>query len=34
MSPFLDPVYPLEQAQEAFEAARNQQGGKIAIALG
>jgi L-iditol 2-dehydrogenase len=34
VGPFLDPVFPLEQAQEAFEAARDQQGGKVAIALG
>ena len=34
VSPFLEPVYELEQAQEAFEAARVQKGGKIAIALG
>jgi L-iditol 2-dehydrogenase len=33
VSPFLDPVFPLEQSQEAFEAARDQRGGKIAIAL-
>jgi L-iditol 2-dehydrogenase len=33
VTPFLDPVYPLEDAQAAFEAARDQQGGKIAIAL-
>jgi L-iditol 2-dehydrogenase len=33
VSPFLNPVFPLEMAQEAMEAARDQQGGKIAIAL-
>jgi L-iditol 2-dehydrogenase len=33
VSPFLEPVYPLEQVQEAFEAAREQQAGKIAVAL-
>ena len=33
VAPFLDPVYPLERAQEGFEAARDQQGGKIAIDL-
>jgi L-iditol 2-dehydrogenase len=34
VDPFLEPVYPLEQIQEAFEAARDQRGGKIAIGLG
>lgn len=34
VSPFVEPVYELEHAQEAFEAARTQQGGKIALNLG
>lgn len=33
VTPFLDPVYPLARVAEAFEAARTQQGGKIAIDL-
>lgn len=34
VDPFLEPSYPLEQIQEAFDAARVQQGGKIAVRLG
>jgi hypothetical protein len=34
VSPFLDPILPLEQAPEAFDAARDEQAGRIAIALG
>ncbi|RTL63674.1 MAG: hypothetical protein EKK42_27800 [Pseudonocardiaceae bacterium] len=33
VAPFLSPVYPLDRIQEAFEAARDQRGGKIAVDL-
>lgn len=33
VTPFLDAVYELEDVQRAFEAARHQQGGKIAITM-
>ncbi|GAY09456.1 zinc-binding dehydrogenase [Pseudonocardia sp. N23] len=33
VTPFLDPVYPLDRVQEAFEAARDRRGGKIAVDL-
>jgi L-iditol 2-dehydrogenase len=34
VDPFLEPAYPLEQIQEAFDAARAQRGGKIAVEIG
>lgn len=33
VDPFLDPVYPLDEVQQAFEAARDRLGGKIAVDL-
>lgn len=34
VDPFLEPVYPLEATQEAFEAAYTQRGGKVTVSLG
>lgn len=34
VEPFLEPSYPLEEIQDAFDAARSQQGGKIAVRIG
>lgn len=33
VEPFLEPLYPLDRVQEAFEAARDRLGGKIAVDL-
>ena len=34
VDPFLTPVYSLDQIQEAFDAAREQRGGKITVQVG
>ncbi|MCF7553664.1 hypothetical protein [Pseudonocardia sp. WMMC193] len=33
VTPFLEPVHRIEDAQRAFEAARDQQGGRITVSL-